>query len=83
MLGKFSSLICDSSKEIQDLVRDSWSLHCRTCLGRASDGRVAIESKKESFLVVMKSHVESLACETICDRGQKIMESELCKCNVG
>ena len=57
MSSKFKSLICDSIRGIQDLVwaRDSWSLHCKTCLGRASGRRVAIERRKESFLVVMRS----------------------------
>ena len=32
----------------------SWSLHCRTCLGRAPEGKAAIERRKESFLVVIK-----------------------------
>ena len=28
-------------------------LHCSTCLGRAPEGRAAIEMRKESFLVVI------------------------------
>ena len=50
MLGKFRLLIWVSSREIQAFLRGSWSLYWSTYLGRAVEGRAAIDIRNENFL---------------------------------
>ena len=50
MLGKLRSLIWHLSRRIQAFVWGTWSLHWRTCLGKAVRGRAEIDIRKE-FLV--------------------------------